>query len=120
MGMRQPFFTKLKTMAGWLLFLVGSLLLNGRVEGLWSQLQDLTERFGAGVIGFLPAFGLASLQVTHTFLYERGVFLSALAQILVSCWPLVLVLFGAVLIYSTPAGLKKATGKAQLSNRGNR
>jgi len=120
MGMRQPFSTKLKTIAGWVLFLVGAVLLNGRVDGLWGHVQTLTERFGAGVIGFVPAFGLASLQVTHTFFYERGVFLSALAQILVSCWPLVLVLFGAVLIYSTPAGLKKSTGKAHLSNRGNR
>jgi len=120
MGMRQPFLTKLKTIAGWVLFLVGSLMLNGRVDGLWHHVQGLTERFGAGVIGFLPAFGLASLEVTHTFLYERPAFLSALAQILVSCWPLVVVLFGAVLIYSTPAGLKKSTAKAPSSNRGNR
>src|SRR5258708_29968 len=56
MGMRQPFLTKLKTIAGWVLFLVGSLMLNGRVDGLWHHVQGLTERFGAGVIGFLPAF----------------------------------------------------------------
>jgi hypothetical protein len=116
----QPLLTKLKTIAGWALFLGGALMLNGRLDGLWNHMQALTEQFGAGAIGFLPAFGLASLQATHTFLYERTAFLSALGQTLLSCWPVVLLLVGAALMYSTPGSLKKASAMAKMSNRSNR
>lgn len=100
MKLRQPFFNSLKSAAGWVFFISGFLLLATRMDSLSAHLGALTERFGASAIGFLPAFGLASLQVTHALLYERSAFSSATAQFLVSCWPLVLLVTGAVMMYS--------------------
>ena len=120
MKLRQPFFNNLKSATGWGFFVVGFVLLAGRVDALFAQLATFTERFGADAIGFLPAFGLASLQVTHAFLYDRTGLLSVVMQFLVSCWPLVLLLTGAVLMYSASARSRKVAATAQRSVRGDR
>lgn len=44
--------------------------------------------------------GLAGLRAVQTYLFEPSSFQAGLHQILVSCWPLALVLLGAALLYN--------------------
>jgi hypothetical protein len=49
----------------------------------------------------IPALGLAGLRAVQVYIFDHSHFLSALQQILVSFWPLLLVVVGAVLMRRT-------------------
>lgn len=50
--------------------------------------------------GVMLDLGLAGLRAVQTYLFEPSSFQAGLHQILVSCWPVALVLLGAALLYS--------------------
>lgn len=103
MKLRQPIFNKLTSATGWAFFALGLFLFVSRLDNLSTQFSDFTTQFGADSIGLLPAFGLASLQITHVLLYDHATLFSVAAHFLLSCWPLLLLLTGAVMMYSSSA-----------------
>jgi hypothetical protein len=96
---RHGFIRDLKSAAGMALLGLGLLLLAGNMSGAAAQLSRLfgmsaeaTQAFGG-----LIAAGLAASQLWRSYLFDRQELLLGVWKILISFWPLSLVLAGAVL-----------------------
>ena len=86
--------------------IVGTALIGLGLFVVYGNLADAAARLGrfAGVsadanqtLGELTAVGLAASQALQTYLFDRAGFLRGLCKILISFWPLLLVIAGTVL-----------------------
>jgi hypothetical protein len=97
--MRRTFFRLSKSMAGMALIGLGLLILRGDVNDAAIQFSRLTG-IGGGTtqtFGELTTLGLAALQVWQSYLFDRREFVRGVCRILITFWPLLLVMAGAIL-----------------------
>jgi hypothetical protein len=96
--MRQTFFGRFRSIAGMGLIGLGLFVLAGNLADAVAQLSrfvglsaDTAQTFGG-----LIAVGLAASQVWRSYLFDRRELVLGIGRILISFWPLVLVMAGAV------------------------
>ena len=90
----------MKSVSGATALAIGSFLLFVNLDGIAAQINDAVGA-PAESVGIFPALGLAGLHALQAFAFDHTGFLSSLLQILVSFWPLILVLLGTALLRST-------------------
>lgn len=97
MAARQTTSRNLKSLAGAGFLVLGLVLLFVNLDGVAGQISDAV---GAPAESFsiLPALGLAGLHAVQAYTFDHTEFLSSVMQILVSFWPLILILVGAALL----------------------
>ncbi len=98
MESRQPSKKSLKSITGAALVALGLLMLFANMDGVVSSMDGLASISANETLGALPALGLAALHAAQAYSFDRAGFFSALQQILVSFWPLLLVIIGAILL----------------------
>jgi hypothetical protein len=91
--------SSMKSVFGAAALAIGSFLLFVNLDGIAAQIND-TVGAPAESVGIFPALGLAGLHALQAFAFDHTGFLSSLLQILVSFWPLILVLLGTALLRS--------------------
>jgi hypothetical protein len=89
----------MKSVFGAAALAIGSFLLFVNLDGIAAQINDAVGA-PAESVGIFPALGLAGLHALQAFAFDHAGFLSSLLQILVSFWPLILVLLGTALLRS--------------------
>jgi hypothetical protein len=97
MTARRTSSQSLQSIAGAGVFALGLLLLFVNLDGVAAQVSSMVCT-PAQATGMLAAIGLAGLHALQAYAFDHAGFLSSLLQILVSFWPLILVLVGAVLL----------------------
>jgi len=95
MAARQRAFRRFKSAAGAALFILGMFILYGNLAVAVAGLNRILGN-GSAALGLLPATALAVSQAVHELDYPRCLHL-LFQQILLSFWPLLLVIFGTVL-----------------------
>jgi hypothetical protein len=93
----------LKSIAGVTACALGILLLFANLDGIVEQIHP-TAAAPSDALGILPALGIAGLHAIQAYTFDRAGFLSSLQQILVSFWPLLLVITGVVLLRNAFGG----------------
>jgi hypothetical protein len=98
MAGQNTLFQKLKSVAGLALIGLAIFMLHGNLTDATARLSRLAgiSAEATQTFGELTAVGLAALQVWRSYLFDRQEFLRSLCRILISFWPLVLVITGAV------------------------
>ena len=109
MAKRQTSSKSFHAVAGALLLSIGLLM-------LFANLDELAERLSnsfsstPGTLGALVRVGLAGMRAVEAYFFDQSAFQAGLRGILVSLWPLILVMIGATL-------LRNAIGKRQANPR---
>jgi hypothetical protein len=87
----------LRAIAGAMLLALGLLLLFANFDGVAARVNG---SFTSPAIssGTLIELGLAGLRAAQSYVFDHPSFLSGLQQILVSFWPLILVVIGIALL----------------------
>ncbi len=99
-----------RTSPGNLKPVVGAVLLALGLFLLLASLDEVVAHIGNAVgasaeaVGTLFALGLAALHALQAYVFDHARFLSGLQWILVSFWPLILVIIGAVLLQDAIKG----------------
>jgi hypothetical protein len=92
----------LKAIAGATLLALGLLLLFANFDGVAARLSNssFTSPVASPAVssGTLIELGLAGLRAAQSYVFDHPSFLSGLQQILVSFWPLILVIMGMTLL----------------------
>lgn len=87
----------LKAIVGATLLALGLLLFFANLDGVASRLgSSFTSPAGSSLTFF--ELGLAGLRAAQSYFFHHSSFLSGLREILVSFWPLVLVIMGITLL----------------------
>ena len=94
---RQTTSRSLKAILGVALSAVGLLLLFVNVDNATAKFSRPSVAPSES-IGATVELGLAGLRAAQAYLFDPASFQSGLEQILVSFWPLILVIFGVVLL----------------------
>ena len=92
----------LKAIAGATLLALGLLLLFANLDGVAARLDgSFTSPAISPAVstGTLLELGLAGFRAAQSYFFDRPSFLSGLQQILVSFWPLILVIMGMTLLW---------------------
>src|SRR6266436_4599966 len=90
MADRRATSQSLKSIAGASFIALGLVILFTNLDGVAASLSYC--------VGILPALGLAALHAAQTYVFDDAGFLPSLLQILVSFWPVILILIGALLL----------------------
>jgi hypothetical protein len=98
MESRQPSTKNLKSITGVALVALGFMILFANVDGVLTSMGSLAGSSANEALSQIPAVGLAALHTAQAYTFDRAGFFSALQQILVSFWPLLLVIIGAILL----------------------
>jgi hypothetical protein len=88
----------LNSIAGAILLALGFLILFVNLDGVTGQITSAVGTSPEPAQGILPALVLATWHVLQDYAFDHTGFLSALLQFLVPCWPLILIVIGAVLL----------------------
>jgi hypothetical protein len=97
MAAQQRVFRNVKSVAGTVLVVLGTFILYENLAGAVVQLSQTLES-GSQTLGILPAVVLAASQPVQAYAVDHHRFLQGLFEhLLVSSWPLLLVVFGSVL-----------------------
>ena len=103
MAANQTTAKSLKSVTGAAALAIGLFLLSVNLDGIAEQISDAVSA-PAETVGLLPALGLAGLHTIQSFAFDHAGFLSSVLQILVSFWPLILIVIGATLLRSAFGG----------------
>jgi hypothetical protein len=94
MAAQQTVFRRSKSIAGAALALLGTFILYENVAGAFARVSHVLGN-GSRALGTFLAFVLAVSQAVHTYsIYHQRFFQGLFQQLLVSSWPLLLVIFG--------------------------
>ncbi len=123
MARRYRLLRDLKSIAGAALIGLGLFILCGNLPDAAARLSRLagTSADASQTFGEMIAVVLAASHVVQSYLFDRGEFLRGLCGILISFWPLLLVIAGTVLTGTTPRSEsrnfpKKCTGDVDLTD----
>jgi len=83
--------------AGAILLSAGMLFLLSSVDELAAQVSNGFNS-SAGLLDTVLAFGLAGLRAVQTYFFDQASFQAGLHLVLLSFWPLILIISGAVLL----------------------
>ena len=102
MAARQSSSQNFNSVAGAALIAVGLFLLFANLD---AAAAPVTRELGLSSegSGALQAFGLAALHAVQSYTFNHAGFLSSLRRILISFWPVSLVLLGIVLLRNSLA-----------------
>ena len=98
MAAKQSTPRNLMSIAGAFLLAIGFLLLFSNLDAAATQLTYATGNTGGRALETLPALVLALLRGLQVYVFDHAGFLSGVLQFLVSFWPLILILAGALLL----------------------
>jgi hypothetical protein len=90
--------SRLKSITGAILLLLGFLILFANLDAVAGQITNSAGTAGAQTTGMLPALILAALHALQAYVFDHTGFFSGLLQLLVSFWPVILIVIGAVLL----------------------
>lgn len=113
----------LKAIVGAGLLALGLLLLFANFDGIAARLNgSFTSPAISPAVpeGTLIEIGLAGMRAAQSYFLDRPSFLSGLQQILVSFWPLILVILGMTLLAQLFAKHFSRNGSASLPSYGDR
>ena len=99
MAKRQTSSKSLHAVAGALLLSFGLLLLFANLDEMAAQINNSFTSAG-GSLGTVIQLGLAGMRAVHAYFFDQPTFQAGLHLILVSFWPLILVMIGATLLQS--------------------
>jgi hypothetical protein len=88
----------LKSIAGAILLVLGFLILFANLDAVAGQITSSAGTAEAQATGMLPALILATLHALQAYVFDHSRFFSGLLQLLVSFWPVILIIMGAVLL----------------------
>jgi hypothetical protein len=96
--MQPTFFGHAKSIAGPALIGFGILILHEKLDGAAAQLNHLLGKIPGNALGVLPTFILAASRVLRAYAADHQQFLRDFLQhLLISSWPLLLVVIGTIL-----------------------
>ena len=98
MAPKQTSSRPVKSITGAILLALGFLVLFANLDAVAAQINSAAGIPGEQTPGMLPALILATLHALQAYAFDHAGFLSGLLQILVSFWPLILIIVGAVLL----------------------
>jgi hypothetical protein len=116
MAKKQALLASLTAIAGATLLSIGLTL---SFANLNEAVAPLSNSFAppADSLGTILGLGLAALRATQVYLFDPSKFQSGLQQILVSFWPLILVVLGALLLQLAFKGRFAARALGESSER---
>lgn len=121
MKARQASPRSLKSIAGATLLALGFLVLFANLDAVADQISGAAGISAAHEPDVLPAVVLGTLHAVQSYVFDHSGFLSGLLQILVSFWPLILILIGGVLLRDAFRGLfahhKSPAGVSAIGDR---
>jgi len=91
----------MKSILGIILIGLGLLMLFANLDAVTASLMGSVGRPEAESVDTLLSLGLAAIHAVQSYTFEPSQFVSGVWQILVSCWPLILVVCGALLLRGT-------------------
>lgn len=97
MAAQQTSSRSLNSIAGAALIAVGLFLFFANLDAAAASVT-LALGIPAETAGMLPTLGLAALHALQAYTFNHDGFLSSLRHILISFWPVSLILFGLVLL----------------------
>jgi hypothetical protein len=95
----------LKPIAGAILLALGFLVLFANLDAVAAQISGAAGIPAAHEPDVLPAVVLGTLHAVQSYVFDHSGFFSALLQILVSFWPLILIILGGLLLRDAFRGL---------------
>lgn len=98
MADRRATSQSLKSIAGASFIALGLVILLTNLDGVVASLSNCGGIYTHEAMGILPALGLAALHAAQSYAFGHAGFLSSLLQILVSFWPVILIVAGALLL----------------------
>jgi hypothetical protein len=98
MANQQTSSKGLRSVLGAVLFALGFVILFGNLDALEASVGRIFGGPATSGMETLPALVLATSHAVQAYTFDHQGFLSVLQQILVSFWPLILVIIGAVLL----------------------
>jgi len=103
--MLQTFFGRAKSLAGAALVGLGIFILQGNLDRAATQWRHLLSTTHGEALGVLPTVILAAPRILQAYAADHQRFVRGfLRDIFVSCWPLLLVAVGTVLLRDTFMG----------------
>lgn len=121
MAAKQVSPRSLKSIAGAILLALGFLVFFVNLDAVAAQISSAAGIPAAHEPDVLPAVVLGTLHAAQSYVFDHAGFLSALYQILVSFWPLLLIFLGGVLLRDAFRGLfanyKAAAGASAIGDR---
>ena len=121
MAAQQTSPKSLTSISGALLLAFGFVILFSNLDAVAAQIANAAGTSGGQLLEMLPALALAVLRGLQAYVFDHAGFLSGLLQFLVSFWPLILILAGALLLrtafrgrfpaYKAGAGSRTAEGR---------
>jgi len=107
MAKRETSPKSFHAVAGALLLSIGLLLLFANLDELADRVSDSFSP-APGALGAVVEIGLAGMRAVEAYFFDQAAFQAGLHWILVSLWPLILVMIGATL-------LRNAIGKRHVN-----
>ncbi len=95
---RRATSQNLKSIAGASFLALGFVMLFANLDGVAASLCKVAGIPVHEAPGILPALGLAALHAAQSYAFDHQGFFSSVLQILVSFWPVILILSGALLL----------------------
>ena len=99
--------SRLLRVAGIILLGVGLTILLSQVDIAATRLADRVGITYGEAGGTLPAAMLTTVRAAQALVFDRANVLSAVREVLLSCWPVILVILGAVLLRGAFNGLAR-------------
>jgi thiamine transporter ThiT len=104
MAAHQTTPRSLTSIAGALLLAFGFLILLSNLDAAGARIVNAAGTSGGHLLEMLPVLVLALLHGLQAYVFDHAGFLSGLLQFLVSFWPLILILAGALLLRDVLGG----------------
>jgi hypothetical protein len=98
MAKRNTASRSLKSTAGAFLLALGLVVLSANLDEIVACMRGVAGISAPKEPEIFPALGLAALHAAQTYAFDHARFLSSLMQILVSFWPVILILAGVLLL----------------------
>jgi len=98
MATRNTASRSLKSTAGAFLLALGLVILSANLDAIAACISSFAGISAPEAPEIFPALGLAALHAAQTYTFDHARFLSSLLQILVSFWPVILILTGVLLL----------------------
>ena len=121
MTAKQASPRSLKSIAGAILLALGFLVFFVNLDAVAAQISGAAGLSTSPEPDALPALILGTLHAVQSYVFDHAGFLSGLCQILVSFWPLTLILLGGVLLRDALRGqfadYKAAAGVSAIGDR---
>ncbi len=98
MADRRATSQSIKSIAGASSIALGLVILFANLDGAAASLSNCAGICAHEAMGVLPALGLAALHAAQTYAFDHAGFLSSLLHILISFWPVILIVAGVLLL----------------------